>query len=110
MRAFRAHNGELGILPSDTGAFLQACRLDKVRVLGWELWIVDHQCNFADKPIPRMGSWCGLVPVPDDNVPGVFTGDGDVDETERQVASIDFETEVAEAWRPYLRLNFTLGD
>lgn len=84
VRAFRAHNGELGILPSDTGAFLQACRFDKVRVLGWELWIVDHQCNFADKPIPRMGSWCGLVPVPDDDVPGVFTGDGDVDETERQ--------------------------
>ncbi len=109
-RAFRAHNGELGVLPSDTGAFLQACRSDKVRVLGWELWIVDHQCNFADKPIPALGSWCGLVPASYDDVPVVFTGDGDADETERQIASIDLEAEVAEAWRPYVRVNFTLGE
>ena len=110
VRAFRAHNGELGILPSDTGAFLQACRFDKVRVLGWELWIVDHQCNFADKPIPALGSWCGLVPASYGDVPMVFTGDGDVDKTERQIASIDIEAEVAEAWHPYVRVNFTLGD
>lgn len=57
-----------------------------------------------------MGSWCGLVPAPEDGIPMVFTGVGDVDETERQVASIDFETEVGKAWRPYVRVNFTLGD
>jgi hypothetical protein len=41
-RAFRATNGELGIMPGDAGAFLDACRSDGVEVLGWELWIVDH--------------------------------------------------------------------
>ena len=109
-RAFRAHNGELGILPSDVMAFLQACRSDKVQVLGWELWVVDHQCSFEDKPTPAVGSWCGLVPIPEDDVPRVFTGSGDVDETEQQVASIDIETAVANAWRPYIRVNFTLED
>jgi hypothetical protein len=109
-RAFRAHNGELGILPSDAAAFLQACRSDKVRVWGWELWIVDHQCNFFEKPIPAIGSWCGIVPVPEGDVPVVITGAGDVDETERQIACFDFEAEVAEPWRHYVRVNFLLGD
>lgn len=110
-RAFQAHNGELGILPSDTGAFLQACRSDRVRVLGWELWIVDHQWN-ADTnwPIPAPGSWSGGVPSPEDDFPAVFAGDGDVNETERQVAAIDFEREVRKAWLPHVRVNFTLGD
>lgn len=57
-----------------------------------------------------MGSWCGLVPVPEGDAPAVFTGVGDVNETERQIASINFETAVRKAWLPHVRVNFTLGD
>ena len=110
-RAFRANNGEFGILPTDTGAFLQACRSDRVQVLGWELWIVDHRWD-ADTnwPAPAPGSWDGGVPVPDSDIPAVIGGEGDVNETERQIASFDFETAVRRVWLPHVRVNFTLDD
>ena len=109
-RAFRAHNGELGILPADVGAFLSACRTDKAQVLGWEVWIADHGWD-ADTnwPVPALGSWSGGIPVTDNDLPAVITGTGDVDETERQIALIDFDTDVRSEWRSYVRVNFTLA-
>ncbi|HEV2185616.1 MAG TPA: hypothetical protein VGR70_00305 [Stellaceae bacterium] len=42
-RAFRAGNGELGVVPSDVAAFLDACQADHVEVPGRELWLADHE-------------------------------------------------------------------
>ena len=110
-RAFRAHNGEFGLLLTDTTAFLTACRSDKVRVLGWEAWIVDHRWDLdTNWPVPAPGSWSGGVPVTDQDLPAVITYSGDVDQTERQIASIDFNKEVRSAWLAHIRVNFTIGD
>jgi hypothetical protein len=110
-RAFRAGNGELGIPPDDTSFFLAACRSDGVMVLGWELWLVDHEWDFtADSPVPAMGSWCGGIPVQGSDVLAVIGGDGDVDETERQLTSLNWKAEVEPVWLPHIRVNFTLDD
>lgn len=110
-RAFRASNGELGILPSDAAAFLAACRLDGVELLGWDLWVVDHDCDFEQKsPVPAQGVWCGGIPVQNADVLAFMGGEGDLEETERQLAATDLETEVQPAWLPYVRVNFTLDD
>lgn len=110
-RAFRASNGELGIFPADAPAFLDACRSDGVQVLGWELWIIDHDWGSeTNAPAPISGSWCGGVPVQSHAIPAVVGGDGDVDETERQLTALDLDAEVLPAWLPYVRVNFTLGD
>ena len=108
-RAFRAGNGELGILPKDASAFLAACRTDGVEVLGWELWIVNHGWDIANNlPVPAEGVWCGGIPVNDGEILAVFSGDGDADETERQLAATDLDSEVRPAWLPHVRVNFTL--
>lgn len=110
-RAFRASNGELGIALADVVAFLDACRSDKVRVLGWELWVVDHRWDAETNwPAPEPGAWGGGVPGPDGDIPAVIGGEGDVDETTRQIASIDVEKEVRSDWIPHVRVNFTLND
>ena len=110
-RAFRASNGELGIVPSDTGAFLAACRSDAVEVSGWELWVIDHSWDFdTNSLIPAAGVWWGLIPVKDGDGPAVIGGEGDVDETERQLASTDLSAEVQAAWLPHVRINFALDN
>jgi hypothetical protein len=108
-RAFRARNDELGILPADAAAFLAACRLDGVKVLGWELWVVDHNWGQASSPVPAIGSWCGGIPVRGYDVLAVVGGEGDADETQKQVASFNFGSEVLPEWLPHIRVNFTLG-
>jgi hypothetical protein len=108
-RAFRAGNGELGVLPADAPAFLAACRKDNVKVLGWELWVVDHSCSFdTNSVVPAIGWWCGLIPVQNEVEPTVIAGDGGVDEAEGQLASVDLNAEVQPAFLPYIRVNFTL--
>ena len=110
-RAFRAGNGELGILPADAPAFLAACRTDDVEVLGWELWVVDHDWGFeTNSPVAARGSWCGGIPVQGSDVLAVWGGEGDVDEAERQLAAIDLGAEVQRAWLPQVRVNFTLNN
>jgi hypothetical protein len=110
-RAFRAHNGELGVLLADTRVFLDACRSDRVRVLGWELWVVNHRWDSeTNRPVPEPGSWGGGIPVVDHEGPAVIGGDGDVDETGRQIASIDFKKEVRSDWLSHVRVNFALDD
>jgi len=108
-RAFRASNGELGILPADAAVFLAACRSDDVEVLGWELWVANHGWDFENNvPVPAQGVWCGGIPVNDADVPAVIGGEGDADEIERQLAATDLDKEVQAAWLPHVRVNFTL--
>jgi len=109
-RAFRATNGELGVLIDDVEVFLQACRSSGTEVLGWELWIVDHAWGEDNSPVPAEGLWCGGIPVCKLNIPSVIGGDGDVDETERQLAAFDIIAEVQPEWLPHVRVNFTLAE
>jgi len=68
---FVADNGELGILLSDTQAFLNACRADNLTVFGWELWIIDYEWGKDNPPVPEAGSWCGGIPLNRQGVPAV---------------------------------------
>jgi hypothetical protein len=105
-RAFRSGNGELGILPEDAPAFLDACRQDGVEVLGWELWVVDHEWDFeTGLPVPLPGVWMGGIPMRGEPLPAIVHG-----ETAEQFAEIDFQAEVEPAWQPHIRVNFTLAD
>jgi hypothetical protein len=106
----RSANGELGLLPSDAGSFLAACERDRVEILGWELWLVDQVCD-RDGGEPRQspGRWCGMIPMREDPVSGVFTGSGDISLTKIEIASLKLEELVEPRWLPYLRFNFTLG-
>jgi hypothetical protein len=109
-RAFRAGNGELGIAPTDASAFLAACRTDGVKVLGWELWVVDHDWDFdTNTVVPAAGWWCGGIPVRADDEPTIIAGDGDADEAERQLASVDLDAEIEPAFLPFIRVNFALS-
>lgn len=107
-RAFRAPNGELGILPSDVSSFLAACRSDNIEVLGWELWIIDHVWG-AKSPEAATGSWSGGVPVIGQTTPAVFSGNGDIDEVEQQLSKLALSSEIPPNWLPYVRVNVTLG-
>lgn len=109
-RAFVATNGELGVIPNDAQLFLQSCRTDSVEVLGWELWLVDHTWGSDNAPVASVGLWCGGIPCSDEVVPAVVGGTGDVEETERQLAAFDFDTEVQPKWLPHVRVNFTLNE
>jgi hypothetical protein len=110
-RAFHATNGELGVLPEDAASFLAACRKDRVEVLGWELWVVDHAWGqHFNGPVPAPGLWCGGIPVKGHNITAVYGFDGDADEAERQLASHALSSEVLPEWLPHVRVNFTLGE
>ena len=109
-RAFRAGNGELGVLPADAAVFLAACGTDDVKVLGWELWVVDHQPDFdTNSVVPAPGWWSGLIPVQNSLEPSIIWGDGDAHEAEKQLASVDLEAEVRPEVLPYIRVNFSLA-
>lgn len=108
-RAFRASNGELGILPADAAVFLAACRSDDAEVLGWELWVVNHGWDLKNNvPVAAEGVWCGGIPMNDGDVPAIIGGEGDANETERQLGAIDLSSVVQAAWLPHVRVNFTL--
>jgi hypothetical protein len=100
-RAFRATNGEFGVLPADAASFLRACRSDGVEVFGWELWVVDHDWDIRTNwPVPAKGLWCGGIPMRNYFLLAVVGGDGDADETERQLAALNLSTEVRPDWLP----------
>jgi hypothetical protein len=40
----------------------------------------------------------------------VFSFDGDADDAQRQLASLDLNAEMLPEWVPYVRINFTLAD
>jgi hypothetical protein len=98
-RSFHTRSGELGVLPSDAPAFLKACDKDGIRVLGWELWIVDHRWDFEkNKPVKSAGDWCGGIPTRDGMT--VMSGTGKLPATEG----------IAKRYADYLRFNFTIED
>jgi len=98
-RSFRSKSGELGILPADCQKFLKACEKDGIRVLGWELWIVDHRWDFkANRPMTSPGDWCGGIPTKDGM--SVMSGTGKLPDIEG----------LAKKYASYLRFNFTLDD
>jgi hypothetical protein len=99
-RSFHAKSGELGILPSDAPAFLKACDKDGIRVLGWELWIVDHRWDFKkNKPVSSPGDWCGGIP--NKGGMGVISGTG------KKLPATD---DIARKFSDYLRFNFTIDN
>lgn len=106
-RAFVAKNGELGIAPKDTEAFLQACEQHGVAVLGWEAWIINHRWDFdLRRPLPANGSWCGLFPTLSDGavIGAAAGGIGNADAARRDIAAFALDPE----WREFIRFNFTL--
>ena len=110
-RTFRAHDGELGLLPADVPAFLDACQADGVGVRGWDLWLVDHAFD-ASARAPKFaeGFWCGLIPLRSDPLPAVVPGIGDLARTRAQIAEIEFDLMIDSLWLRYIRVNITLED
>jgi hypothetical protein len=108
-RTFRASNGELGVHPKDATAFLDACQTDQVRVLGWDLWLVDHRWDAAtNAPQPAKGQWCGAIPVRDECLPCILGGSENLEAARDQIAALDLAELVETKWRGYLRYNFTI--
>lgn len=110
-RAFRASNGELGIVLGDAQAFLKATTADDIEVLGWELWIIDHAWELENNGLcSAPGYWCGGIPLRNNDVPAVVGGVGDANQTLLQILATDFTNEVSPEWLPSLRVNFTLDN
>jgi hypothetical protein len=110
-RTFRAPSGELGLLPADVTAFLDACKADGVGVLGWDLWLVNHAFDAGSRaPKVATGSWCGLIPLRSDRLPAVVAGMGDLAHTRAQIAELEFDLMIDTVWHPYVRVNITLED
>jgi hypothetical protein len=108
-RAFRASNGELGVLPSDAMGFLDSCQADGVEVLGWELWLANYCCEPSGEPSPQPGSWCGMIPMEGDRRPAVFAGSGDLSQTRRELEELRLDGIIERRWTNHLRINFTLA-
>ncbi len=107
-RSWRASNGEMGIRPDDVNAFLDACERDLVPVLGWEMWLIDHQWDGRDGAETCSGHWTGLIPAKTGGT-CVWYGDGDVTATRKDIATLKWEAAVPEDLHPRIRLNFALG-
>ncbi len=109
-RAFRATNGELGVVPADASAFLDACRADRVENLGWELWLIHHDWSRAsNEPEKARGRWSGLIPVRADPRPNVVHGEGDLDAARAELAALDLKALIDPQWIDDVRVNFTLA-
>jgi hypothetical protein len=106
-RSWRAKNGELGVLPADINAFLDACDRDYVPVLGWEIWLIDHQWDGRDGADSATGEWTGLIPRPDRGT-CTWTGEGDAAATRREIATLDWTQNIPSHLHPLVRFNFTV--
>src|ERR1051325_5141772 len=108
-RAFHARNGEIAVLPSDANAFLDACKKDGVAVLGWELWLINHDWGIRSaEPTPAPGFWCGLMPVRSSHLPAVVHGSGDLERCQNQIGELDLDGMIPPRWLQFVRVNFTL--
>ena len=122
-RAFRASNGELGIIVEDVEAFLTTCEVDAVAILGWEVWLVDHGTDRDGVPVPHAGIWTGHIPVPYLNTGAVIHGSTSgrdsgetradyvsrtADETRLQLGDFQPERDVTADYLRFVRVNFTL--
>ena len=121
-RCFLAGDGEVGIPLVAVEVFLDSCEDDGLGVLGWELWLVDHALSPAGTLKPAPGQWVGSVPRHGDE--GGVTIGGEVELRRDGESKQDFArrsvgvvrsqvgafepSEVPEAYRSALRVNFTL--
>lgn len=105
-------NGELGVARDDTGAFLEACALDRIDVLGWELWLVNHiPCPESGLPQRRDGAILGAIPVwalIEAGCPAIFGGIGNLDQTRRQIETLNLRDMVKPQWLNHIRFNITV--
>jgi hypothetical protein len=106
-RSWLDSNGELGVRPEDVNAFLEACERDHIPVLGWEMWLIDNQWDGRDGAEPCSGQWTGLIPATKGGT-CVWSGDGDVIATRRDIATLEWKAAVPVDLHPRIRLNFTL--
>ena len=103
-------NGELGIRYEDVGIFLNACERDGIGLLGWELWLVDHEWpEDGTSPVYSKGTIHGLVPVEGEKIPAVIGGSGDLAASRMQITKLDLTKEIDPKFRPHIRFNFTLN-
>jgi len=86
--------------------------------------LIDHAFNSDDNaPTPRLGQWCGLIPLASRKSNGVLGGntgnkqpgepwttfvERTLSETRDQLDSFEAGSDVDPAWEDYLRANFTL--
>jgi hypothetical protein len=106
-RSWLAGNGELGILPEDVNGFLDACVSDSISVLGWEMWLVEHQWDGEEGAEIGRGMWTGLVP----HVQGgtcCWQDSADAPTTRAQIANLEWRNAVPTQLHPWVRFNFTL--
>jgi hypothetical protein len=107
-RSFLAGNGELGLFPEDVPLFLDACQSDGVPVLGWEVWLADHDWPpTGNEPTLARGNWCGLIPMRNQKLPYVISASGDLGETRKGLAALDLN-DIDPKWAPFVRINITL--
>jgi hypothetical protein len=106
-RAWRASNGELGIMPSDAEAFLDACERDSIQVLGWELWLVDHWLEGENTLVSRSGIWTGLIPDIQGAV-GVWASNADLNGSRDEIRRVDWRPQIQRELHDFVRYNFTL--
>lgn len=95
------------MLPQDANAFLDACERDRVAILGWELWLIEHQGDGRDGANGVTGEWTGLIPATNGGT-CVWTGDGDAAATRQKIATLDWEKGIPPQLHPHIRFNFTL--
>ena len=105
-------NGELGIARDDTEAFLVACQSDRIAVLGWELWLVNHIPS-PESGLPQCadGAILGAIPIwalAEADGPAVFGGMGDLDRVRQQIATLRLEEMVKPQWLDHIRFNITV--
>lgn len=109
-RSFRAGNGELGLLPEDVPSFLDACQTDSLTVLGWEIWLADHEWdNTRAAPAHAIGLWCGLIPMQGKKTPSIISGSGDLTATRNQLASLELTKLIDPKWSNYVRVNVAIA-
>jgi hypothetical protein len=106
-RSWLAGSGELGILPDDVNGYLDACEFDEISVLGWEMWLIEHQWDGDGGAEIVRGMWTGLVP----HVQGgtcCWQGSADAPTTRAQIAKLEWRNAVPTQLHPWVRFNFTL--
>ncbi|OWJ67953.1 hypothetical protein BWR60_07030 [Inquilinus limosus] len=108
----------------DIETFFIACEQGDAVILGWEVWIVDHDADLSSgSPVFEIGQWCGLIPVITTSVPAVIGGGlvsgrresepwaelvgRSVAMARDQIAEAKLAEEVVPDWQPFLRVNFT---
>ena len=96
--------------PADAVGFLDACEADRVRVLGWELWLVDHDWDYElNLPRPYSGRWSGIIPLRGDPRPNIIGSECDLAGARAALGRLDLDAMIDPAWREWIRLHIALA-